>query len=88
MSEQVSDLVKAKNMLKDTRKRLNKIKKISLLNRGHEDNENKVKLEIREKHLKDAVKLLKKKESIDGIPVAKEIKKKKKPKIKYNGEYP
>jgi len=82
------EIEKAKSMLKNTKDRLKKLRKIPLLERGHIDNEDLLKLEFREKQLKSAIKLLKKKKPITNKDIIKMIRVKKTKKDRdFNGEY-
>lgn len=54
-------LTQSELLLKNTTKRLNKLKKIPLLERGSQDNEDIVKLGITRDHLKELLKKPKKK---------------------------
>ena len=65
MDEQINDVILAKNMLENTRHRLKQLRKIPFFERGHIDNEDILKLQFREKQVKSAIKLLKKKKPIE-----------------------
>jgi hypothetical protein len=49
-------LIKTKRLLISTKKRLTKLEKIPLTDRGHIDNEDVVKLRIIRKHLEELIK--------------------------------
>lgn len=55
----VTDVVKAKSMLKHTKKQLKVLEKLSVFERGHQDNEDLVKLRFKKKQLESAIRKFK-----------------------------